>query len=195
MKKQCVWRAGGGGEPCKSVHVNHLLKTFKSFPKVTFPQPSPLENRHFSMPKASHDLSSSSLFSLTFCCHLPQNPCHWPFMPGKLNYFTEVRPTFCFCLFVILFYPLCLIPPPVIHMLNSHLVSTVQLHGLSYYKPFFTFLNRVIIHLLFSLLNLKKKKKYSFGTCLAVQWLGLGAFTALGPGSIPGWRTKILQAV
>ena len=26
-----------------------------------------------------------------------------------------------------------------------------------------------------------------------VQWLGLGAFTAMGPGSIPGWRTKILK--
>lgn len=100
MKKQCVWRAGGGGKPCRSVYVNHLLKTFKSFPEVTFPQPFPLKNRHFSMPKASHDLSSSSLFSLTFCCHLPQNPCHWPFMPGKLNYFTEVRPTFCFCFFL-----------------------------------------------------------------------------------------------
>ena len=27
----------------------------------------------------------------------------------------------------------------------------------------------------------------------AVQWLGLGAFTAEGPGSIPGWGTKIPQ--
>lgn len=27
-----------------------------------------------------------------------------------------------------------------------------------------------------------------------VQWLGLGAITALGPGSIPGWVTKIPQA-
>ena len=26
---------------------------------------------------------------------------------------------------------------------------------------------------------------------LAVQWLGLWAFTAEGSGSIPGWRTKI----
>lgn len=24
-----------------------------------------------------------------------------------------------------------------------------------------------------------------------VQWLGLNAFTAKGPDSIPGWRTKI----
>ena len=24
-----------------------------------------------------------------------------------------------------------------------------------------------------------------------VQWLGLHAFTALGPGSIPGWGTKM----
>ena len=26
-----------------------------------------------------------------------------------------------------------------------------------------------------------------------VQWLGLHISTAEGPGSIPGWRTKILQ--
>ena len=32
-------------------------------------------------------------------------------------------------------------------------------------------------------------------TSLAVQWLGLCAFTAKGTGSIPGWRTKILQAM
>ena len=28
-----------------------------------------------------------------------------------------------------------------------------------------------------------------------VQWLGLGAFTAVGLGSIPGWGTKIPQAM
>ena len=28
-----------------------------------------------------------------------------------------------------------------------------------------------------------------------VQWLGLYAFTAKGLGSIPGWGTKIQQAV
>ena len=33
------------------------------------------------------------------------------------------------------------------------------------------------------------------GTSLEVQWLGLSAFTAMAPGSIPGWGTKILQAV
>ena len=27
-----------------------------------------------------------------------------------------------------------------------------------------------------------------------VQWLELSAFTAVAPGPIPGWRTKILQA-
>ena len=27
------------------------------------------------------------------------------------------------------------------------------------------------------------------------QWLGLGAFTAKGSGSIPGWGTKIPQAM
>ena len=32
------------------------------------------------------------------------------------------------------------------------------------------------------------------GTSLVVQLLGLHAFTAEGPGSIPGWGTKILQA-
>ena len=30
---------------------------------------------------------------------------------------------------------------------------------------------------------------------LVVQWLGLSAFTAEGPGSIPGWEMKIPQAV
>ena len=29
------------------------------------------------------------------------------------------------------------------------------------------------------------------GNSLAVQWLGLGAFTAGAQGSIPGWGTKI----
>ena len=29
------------------------------------------------------------------------------------------------------------------------------------------------------------------GNSLAVQWLGLGAFTAGAQGSIPGWETKI----
>ena len=33
------------------------------------------------------------------------------------------------------------------------------------------------------------------GNSLVVQWLGLWAFTAEGPGSIPGWGTKILKAV
>ena len=32
------------------------------------------------------------------------------------------------------------------------------------------------------------------GTSLAVQWVGLSTFTAEGPGSIPGWGTKIPQA-
>lgn len=31
------------------------------------------------------------------------------------------------------------------------------------------------------------------GTFLAVQWLGLCAFTDVGLGSIPGWETKISQ--
>ena len=30
----------------------------------------------------------------------------------------------------------------------------------------------------------KKKKKNSVGNSLAVQWLGLGVFTAVGPGLI-----------
>ena len=32
------------------------------------------------------------------------------------------------------------------------------------------------------------------GTSLAVQWLGVHAFTAGGPGSIPGQETKIQHA-
>ena len=37
-------------------------------------------------------------------------------------------------------------------------------------------------------------KHTHFGNSLAVQWLGLHAFTAEGAGSIPGQGTKILQA-
>ena len=37
-------------------------------------------------------------------------------------------------------------------------------------------------------------KNLDLGTSLVVQWLGLGAFTAMAPGSIPGRGTKILQA-
>ena len=33
------------------------------------------------------------------------------------------------------------------------------------------------------------------GNSLAVPWLGLRAFTAEGPGSVPGWGTKIPQAL
>ena len=33
------------------------------------------------------------------------------------------------------------------------------------------------------------------GSSLAVQWLGLGAFTAVVLGSIPDWGTEILQAM
>ena len=33
------------------------------------------------------------------------------------------------------------------------------------------------------------------GTSLVVQWLGLRASNAGGTGSIPGWETRILQAV
>ena len=41
--------------------------------------------------------------------------------------------------------------------------------------------------------NLKKNKK-KLGNSLAVQQLGLSAFTVKGPGLIPGWGTKIPQA-
>ena len=33
-------------------------------------------------------------------------------------------------------------------------------------------------------------KVWSLGNPLAVQWLGLGALTARGPGSIPGWGRR-----
>ena len=39
------------------------------------------------------------------------------------------------------------------------------------------------------------QKPCELGNSLAVQWLGLHAFTAEGPGSISGGGTKILQAV
>ena len=42
----------------------------------------------------------------------------------------------------------------------------------------------------------KNEEFYDFeGNSLAVQWLGLGAFDAVAWGSVPGWGTKILQAV
>ena len=37
-------------------------------------------------------------------------------------------------------------------------------------------------------------QKTQYGNSLALQWVGLHASTAEGPGSIPGWGTKILQA-
>ena len=48
----------------------------------------------------------------------------------------------------------------------------------------------IVSSLLFT--ELLKFKK--LGTSLAVQWLGLCAFTAEGKGSIPGWGTKIPRA-
>ena len=33
------------------------------------------------------------------------------------------------------------------------------------------------------------------GNSLAIQWLGLGSFAAMGPESIPGQGTKLQQAV
>jgi len=33
------------------------------------------------------------------------------------------------------------------------------------------------------------------GKFLVIQWLGLQAFTAKGPGLFPGYGTKILQAM
>ena len=43
-------------------------------------------------------------------------------------------------------------------------------------------------------LVMPQEEKWIPGTPLAVQWLGLGAFTAEGLGSTPGQGTKILQA-
>ena len=47
-------------------------------------------------------------------------------------------------------------------------------------------------------LMVKKKfppKEFSEGNSLVFWWLGLVAFTAKGLGSIPGWGTKIPQAM
>ena len=41
----------------------------------------------------------------------------------------------------------------------------------------------------------KRKKEGNLGNSLVVQWLGLSASTAGAPGSIPGWGTKIPQAM
>ena len=40
-----------------------------------------------------------------------------------------------------------------------------------------------------------QNRKYTEESFLLVQWLGLGAFTAVAPGSISGWETEILRAV
>ena len=45
-------------------------------------------------------------------------------------------------------------------------------------------------HLNIGRLHLKLR---SLGNSLAIQWSGLCTFTAVSPGSIPGWGTKILQ--
>ena len=42
---------------------------------------------------------------------------------------------------------------------------------------------------------MKRVKGQFTGNSLEVQWLELGTFTAKGPGSIPGWGTKVPQAV
>ena len=41
----------------------------------------------------------------------------------------------------------------------------------------------------------KLVSKTTIRNSLAVQWLGLGAFIAVAPGSIPGQGTKIPQAM
>ena len=40
----------------------------------------------------------------------------------------------------------------------------------------------------------KSKTIFSLGNSLVVQWFGLHAFTAEGPGSNHSWGTKIAQA-
>ena len=39
----------------------------------------------------------------------------------------------------------------------------------------------------------KTSSKLKGGNSLAILWLGLGAFTAVAQGSIPGWGTKTPQ--
>lgn len=39
----------------------------------------------------------------------------------------------------------------------------------------------------------RSQRSAALGTCLAVQWLGPHASTAGVMGSVPSWRTKILQ--
>ena len=53
--------------------------------------------------------------------------------------------------------------------------------------PLFKCNSLLIAHVNFVIKNI--------GNSLVVQWLGLSAFTAEGPGSIPGPGTKIPQAV
>lgn len=44
-------------------------------------------------------------------------------------------------------------------------------------------------------LSSEPSNKRGFENCVVVQWLGLCTLTAKSPGSIPGWGTKIPQAV
>ena len=41
---------------------------------------------------------------------------------------------------------------------------------------------------------MKCMRRFDPGNALVVQWLGPGAFTGEGPGSIPGQGTEILEA-
>ena len=43
--------------------------------------------------------------------------------------------------------------------------------------------------------KLQKSKQYGCAYSLVVQWLETHTFIAKGAGSIPGWKTKILQVV
>ena len=43
--------------------------------------------------------------------------------------------------------------------------------------------------------TVKNVKRQFTGNSLVVQWLELGTFTAKGPASIPGWGTKVPQAM
>ena len=52
----------------------------------------------------------------------------------------------------------------------------------------------LLIHSNFMLQENSLSNWFAVRNSMESQWLGLSAFTARGPSSIPGWGTKILQA-
>ena len=73
-----------------------------------------------------------------------------------------------------------------IHQLKKRLIQGIK----KVYDPTIRYLQET--HFKYNDVGRSNIEQYP-GNSLAVQWLGLCAFTAKGAGLIPGWGTKILQ--